>query len=216
VALSRTILPVFTGIAAGVVSSVLMAKLAVPAPEPSPSALQARERVSPRTSENDVRSRAVSSGPLPSPYGEPGPYPDAAGAEAPTPASVRPPPVPADMDRQVEESIDEIVQKHAAESVDSNWAAGTNSDFRHDLSSLGEKQGFALRSLDCRTTLCVAVLEWSSYEIAREYNDVSLFPYKHNCAITIYVPQPEHGDFKRAYQGKVLFDCSEERAAAAR
>jgi hypothetical protein len=208
---ARLILPVVAGIVAGVAGSVFMAATASRSGIAPRSAVRSSERVGQRTEEPSPRvveshrldkvRRALSA--------------DATETETnEAAAAIIRPPTPTDVGRHVQTRIEQIVQRHASESVDSDWATGAESDFHHDLSSLGEKEHFSLVDLNCRTSLCIAVLQWPSYEAASQYDVVSSFPYKRNCAITVYVPLPEHGDIQKTYRSRVFFDCAEERTAS--
>jgi len=109
---------------------------------------------------------------------------------------------------------DALYQQHAAQPVDGSWAPEANQSLGGALHRLGAEGHFRVQGVDCRTTLCVATLEWPSYgEATANYARVLHEPYAVNCRRSILLPEP--ADRLRPYDGRLVFDCEGFRAREA-
>jgi hypothetical protein len=96
------------------------------------------------------------------------------------------------------------------ESTDTAWAHTASRDLQQGLQRLGDEHGYTTKSVDCRTTLCRALLEWPTYADAqRSWKAVLHESYEPNCATEVYVPPPNTAD--GPYEATVIFDCTEAR-----
>ena len=103
---------------------------------------------------------------------------------------------------------EEQLDDHEAAAIDSQWARSVAPQFNRDLEAIGE-EAFAVADVDCRTTTCVATLDFASYGAAQaSLAGVLHHPYAVNCATTFVIPEPE--DRAAAYSANVLFDCPAE------
>jgi hypothetical protein len=102
---------------------------------------------------------------------------------------------------------------HQQQPVDHKWASTTATSFQADIGSFAEHAKLSLVSVDCRTTTCIATVEWASYENAiKNYERLLHFNYKANCQRQVLLPAPQ--DRSRPYRETVYFDCAEWRTAA--
>jgi hypothetical protein len=109
---------------------------------------------------------------------------------------------------QHEEEFDNKLADHAQDPVDSTWAPSAQTNFVADLSALASDSKFHLLGVDCRSTTCVAEVEWKNYgEAVSQFGSVLHAPYKQNCGTTILLPEPP--DRAAAYRAKAMFECGE-------
>lgn len=111
--------------------------------------------------------------------------------------------------RNAEEKHDALVEESLAESLDRPWATHAEASLSRDLVRLGDSS-FDVSSVACRTTSCVATLEWPSFnEATMSYNRLVTHDYEVNCTRTITLPEPE--DPLAPYEAKlVIYECSRE------
>jgi len=128
-------------------------------------------------------------------------------AHAPEPQAARP--LTEEESRALhEEDFDNKLADHARDSVDSTWAPAARSNFVNDLSAIASDSKFHLVGVDCRTSTCVAEVEWSNYgDAVSEFGSVLHARYKQNCGSTILLPEPP--DLAVRYRAKAVFECGE-------
>lgn len=98
-----------------------------------------------------------------------------------------------------------------SEGSDPEWSPAAMTTFSGDLLATSTRGGFDIVSLDCRTTMCAATLQWATYADAlSNYTRVLHSSYRENCAVALHVPEPEARGAK--YQAKVYFDCEQSRS----
>lgn len=94
------------------------------------------------------------------------------------------------------------------ESRDPTWAPVAERDFESHLKRIGARAGFVLKQISCRTTLCIAELEWvDSRSAARNAGDVVHGEYRQNCARGGLTPSSD----AKPFRDTVFFDCQENR-----
>jgi hypothetical protein len=107
---------------------------------------------------------------------------------------------------------EETRERFEREAVDTPWAAATTQLFAADIAGLGEDSGFALVHTECRSTQCMAVMEWSSYgEAVQGYATLLHHPYQANCVRHTLLPAPDTTEVAQPYHMTIVFDCSEWR-----
>ena len=113
--------------------------------------------------------------------------------------------------REIEERHARLVAEHFREAVDVEWAPGAAKALAAALRSVEGGGAFRVVDVDCRTTTCVGVLEWQSYEAAIHGARPALHLYceEVNCPRQIVLPEPP--DRKTRYRASILFDCSKTR-----
>jgi hypothetical protein len=82
------------------------------------------------------------------------------------PLSATPPP-PVDRaaeTERVKRFFSEKLAYHSAQPLDITWAKSTEGVLREGLLDAAKKAGFRTADISCRTTSCIANLEWDSYE----------------------------------------------------
>lgn len=116
--------------------------------------------------------------------------------------------------REARRLHDELLQRHRDEPVDRGWSGQAETLLRSDLGALAEGRSYHLTSLECKTSSCVATLEWPSYATApQEAVGVIAAPHHVNCATSVWTPPPD--DPATSYRAEVFFDCSLLRAGLA-
>jgi hypothetical protein len=101
---------------------------------------------------------------------------------------------------------DKAIEAHRGEPLDAKWAQKTEAAFKSDLTKLGSRNGFAVVSVDCRTTTCTSTLEWSRYDTAvNSWRQIVTGSYETNCAKEILLPGPDEPSVP--YRATVVFDC---------
>jgi hypothetical protein len=107
------------------------------------------------------------------------------------------------------------IAAHMAEAIDPKWAPAANRSFKADLNAVGEKLGFDLRQVDCRTTTCTATVAFSSFaEANRHYADLLRMRYGVNCTREVTLDDP--GEQGGAFETTVVYDCTGSRASDTR
>jgi hypothetical protein len=130
-----------------------------------------------------------------------------AGAPTSEPPGTPPIPDPEETARELSALNDMLLAKHAGEPVDPTWSSGAVSAFQRDFAALTEQREAKVVGVECKTTSCVATLEWPSYEAAqREHSEVVMHGYEVNCRRQIWAPEPE--DREARYKATAIFDCS--------
>ncbi len=95
---------------------------------------------------------------------------------------------------------------HERQAIDPTWASEATRSFSADFSMMTQGQAFRVRALDCKTTTCVARVEWPSYaEAAASYQFLLHHSYGMDCARNLMLPEPE--DPTRAYAASLILEC---------
>jgi len=99
---------------------------------------------------------------------------------------------------------------HAAEPVDASWAPAAARTIARDLRAIPPaalRAPFRVAGVDCRTTRCVATLEWPSYDAARESFRavIQQRSVQNRCSTFMLLDEPS--DTTSAYESELLFDC---------
>ncbi len=107
---------------------------------------------------------------------------------------------------RAEEEFGEYVEQHEDEPVDPDWAAEANAAFSDGIERLGESHDFELVSLECRSSSCLAQVEWPTQTAAQSHWGALLHePYGMNCSRGVLVSQPEEPGGTTS--ARVLFEC---------
>jgi hypothetical protein len=133
------------------------------------------------------------------------------------PARQEPPPQDVDPEesrRRTEQHHQDRIAQAKAELVDRAWASSTEASLQADLARFAEDpgaKGMTAVKVECRTTQCLAVMEWPSFEAARGgYGDILHGRYQANCGREVLLPPPANPSAR--YQATVVYDCTEARA----
>ena len=83
------------------------------------------------------------------------------------------PPTPEPFDRaaateRVKKAFAEKLAGHSAQPANPAWSKSTEGVLRRGLENTAKTAGFRVSSVDCRTTSCVADLEWDTYSAMRQ------------------------------------------------
>jgi hypothetical protein len=105
------------------------------------------------------------------------------------------------------------VEAHARAPVDPEWSRATEGKLRDALAPLAAASRFAVESVDCRTTTCVAVLAFPSYEDARAgWQSVLTHRNGPRCAVEVTLDDP--ADPSQRYELAFVYQCPNPRAGA--
>ncbi|HWO26765.1 MAG TPA: hypothetical protein VNO30_48885 [Kofleriaceae bacterium] len=117
--------------------------------------------------------------------------------------------------KRVEAQFGELERHLLADPVDPSWSGGAAELLRNDLSGITGKDGFNLVTVECRTEMCRATLQWENYEAAVKTG--MRLPERAipglNCAKSIWLKEPENP--AGSYSSSLYLDCSEQRAGIA-
>jgi hypothetical protein len=104
------------------------------------------------------------------------------------------------------------IDTHNAEPVDPTWATKTNGFLRSDLSRLATQNHFRVSSIDCRTTTCLAKVEWATeQEAVEEHSRLMHSPYQANCTRSVVLEEDALPSGAR--QALLFFECESWRVA---
>jgi hypothetical protein len=118
---------------------------------------------------------------------------------------------PAAQAAEEHEKFHGYLKDHAREPLDATWARSATGSFQGDLAELGTDKGFRVLNVDCRSSSCVGLLEWPSFDQAiKNYVSVVHQRYGLNCARGMSLDEPS--DRSAPYQASVLFMCNESGA----
>ncbi len=78
-----------------------------------------------------------------------------------------PPPSPEEAGRERHEKREDAIASHWQEPVDRAWSAEFTSTFDRELSGFAEAGHFSVEKIDCRSSTCVADIEFKNYAEAR-------------------------------------------------
>lgn len=141
----------------------------------------------------------------------PSPSARADSAAVDTEAPAPPPPSPEESRKRALELQDTNQRRLDAESVDPEWAPAAKAALEDKLAQIGTRANFSVSQIECKTSLCQASLQWPSYKEASAHWMAALVAnYGKKCQTSVTVPRPS--DIDAPYEGRVFFDCTEERA----
>ncbi len=96
---------------------------------------------------------------------------------------------------------------HAGAPTDASWAPRVEAGFQDDLTSLGDDAGFRVATTNCRTTTCIATVDFEGYDAAVAGHAALLHhDYAANCAREVVLPEPAERSGR--YTATVLYDCA--------
>jgi hypothetical protein len=99
---------------------------------------------------------------------------------------------------------------HRRDARDPKWAPRAESGIRDTIGTVAGTH--KATRVECKTTSCVATMEWPSYDEALHgYGRLLTAIYTPNCAVKILVHDPVDG--QQTYQEQLLFDCTNARAS---
>jgi hypothetical protein len=138
----------------------------------------------------------------------------AANVAAPASGAAQVPPSPEQERQEVIAQRDNQMRAFEAEHYDPVWSTSTKTAFRKDLEAIAANKNYKLESVDCKTTLCRAVVRGSSYdEVQTGTGELLHAMYRTNCSRTLFLPKPE--DPNAPYEGTIVYDCTSLRAGDA-
>jgi hypothetical protein len=106
--------------------------------------------------------------------------------------------------RLAEERFSQMVATHERSPVDAAWASTASRTYQGDLDERQRRFNFRAGPVECRSSSCVAEVEWDSYaEAQRTFHTLVGFPTEMTCQSHISIPEPE--DMTLVYKSKVLF-----------
>ena len=197
------------GAAVGVVGAIAAANWhhsKVEQPSTSRAATASLPTAEQQLSQIEARLRQLESqqkAPLPA---TPAPAP-AAQAEAPAGEE----PTPEVRSAAFWEKVRASVDAHNAELRDPSFAAKATDLLSSDLAALAASNHFKVASLDCRTTTCLAKVEWPSERTAAdEYSKLATEPFRVNCGRSVALEEAPLPSGAR--QAVLLFECEDWRA----
>jgi hypothetical protein len=131
------------------------------------------------------------------------------GAASPEP--LRGPPSPQDRYAAAERARQELAQRladHDASARDSRWAAPRERVIADSVRKLAadSHQSFSLVDVDCRTTTCVARVQWADEATARVEIRNLMQNTDVDCARQVALPAAPNAGV--GYRASVLFDCA--------
>src|SRR5262245_20514370 len=132
------------------------------------------------------------------------------------PDDLAPPPDPEQEYAKQQVIKQDWLTRHAREAVNPRWARGAEQDIDLDLDRLRQQEWarrnpieFEIVDVSCRTSLCVAEVQWESARTAVENGAyLATHDYAQNCTVTVFGPSPEELDLQGPFLQKVFFDCA--------
>ena len=114
---------------------------------------------------------------------------------------------PADLDKQHQAERERLIDEHDREPRNRKWASEAEAKLTENLAVIGKGKFEAVR-VDCRSSTCMATVEWPSYREARAgHMDLLHMTTAVNCIREITVPPP--ADPEARYQGTmVMTNCT--------
>lgn len=100
---------------------------------------------------------------------------------------------------------------HAAAARDPVWAPKASVDLSEDLKAIAEtSNAFRVIDVDCKTSTCVANLEFTNSGTAtKTWRSLLTKSYRVNCATTILLHSTDNTE--AAFREQLMFDCKEAR-----
>jgi len=129
-------------------------------------------------------------------------------AVPPTPSAPPPRPDPEELKRALLEQQLLRLDAHQRQSIHPTWSSEATRAFSADFSALTQGQPFTVRAIDCRSTSCIANVQWPSYaEAAASYQVLLHHSYAMDCMRSLLLPDPE--DPERAYEASLILECGD-------
>jgi hypothetical protein len=98
------------------------------------------------------------------------------------------------------------IEAHRRDKVDPGWARDVERAYNDDLQAISRDSQFRLLNVNCRTTSCIAELEFANFNIANQnWSKVLHRRYKTACGTEISIPPTDKPD--EPYRATVVFDC---------
>jgi len=120
-------------------------------------------------------------------------------------------PSPAEVDQKLVAELNERLDEHQREAVDTVWAPEAEGKMLAALSDMAPQLHATDVSVDCKTTTCVASLQWPDYGAAlRAGQQLAVSKPGVLCGKWIEFPPPD--DPSQPYRGSVIYDCVPDRA----
>lgn len=91
------------------------------------------------------------------------------------------------------------------ESLDEKWSSRASLAFTQDMDSISAAAGgLRVIDVDCRTTSCVATVEWPNFEAARKgFTEVLHGRFQNNCEREVTLPNPD--DVEATLRTEIVF-----------
>lgn len=107
------------------------------------------------------------------------------------------------------------IQSHLQDGHDPRWSRDANAKIEATLQKVNsEGAHVSVEDVDCRMTSCLAKLTWPDYKTAvQEYFAVLHNPVGMNCSIEMSLPPPEK--LESSYATTAVYDCHQERTLQA-
>jgi hypothetical protein len=100
--------------------------------------------------------------------------------------------------------IDQNTVKFENQGYDTQWSEKATSNLRAMLSGVIAKLGAQLQDVECKTTDCMATVEFESFETVRDGADfIAMHRYPVNCSLRLSTPEPENAN--EPYRMKMFF-----------
>jgi hypothetical protein len=199
---------VVAGAVGGTVAAVAVAKSLQPraaTASPAPPARDEREAAGWAELARELR-RATPAAPPPAPSAS---VVASATPRAEAPAEeLRPPDPVADRAVLDREYADDRA-RHDRDGRDPTWATRAETSLQHSIASIPGAQRVV--RVECKTTSCIARLEWDSRELAsKEYGKVLAGSFEPNCAAKILIHDQDTPG--KPFQDDLILDCTNSRA----
>lgn len=132
--------------------------------------------------------------------------PDAGSARAERTDDTPPDPVAERVAKEKEYADD--LSNHEKDGRDPAWAPRAESTLARSIQdTLGDER---IVRVDCKTTSCVAHIQWPTREAAaKEYQKLLITSFEPNCAVKILLHEQEPGG---PYRERMILDCTDSRA----
>jgi hypothetical protein len=102
--------------------------------------------------------------------------------------------------------------QHDKDAVDPRWAPRATNVLKQDFERTAANGNFSVKAVDCRTTTCVADVDFKDRQTAlRSWRTVLSAPRGIACSTQVVLDAPTHGD--DPYPTRVLMDCQDDREA---
>ena len=100
--------------------------------------------------------------------------------------------------------IEQNTVKFENQGYDAQWSEKATSNLRAMLSGVTAKLGAQLQDVECKTTDCMATVEFESFETVRDGADfIAMHRYPVNCSLRLTTPEPENTN--EPYRMKMFF-----------
>ena len=112
---------------------------------------------------------------------------------------------------EVRNQFQSAVAMHNAEAVDRAWAQRTSVILESDIAQASKGLNMKVGKLDCRTTTCMARVEWTSRgNASNEYTALLHHSYRANCGRSVLIDDEPGANGKAT--GTLLMNCEQWRS----